>query len=190
MMGLGDDVGYAWVTQDWQGRRLSGWPGLIDGQNSSVLLALDDETVVIVLANTEVVSAGQVAQDIMTMIYGGDAPKHPEAREAPEPLAKQASAVGHYVITRGTERMIEAVDPEQLESLTEIDVIVHDEHLSLVVPSHGRKRMHPKSGGQWFFKDLPRTTARYVERTDGSGRLYLQQPGGAELAFIKQPKPV
>lgn len=191
MMGLLEsDVGYGWVTHQQWGRRMSGWPGLIDGINSSVMHAIDDETVVIVFANTEVVSAGQIAQDIMGMVYGADAPMYEEYREVPVPIAEQANAAGHYIITRKTEKLIESVDPERLDSLAEIDVVVLEgEYLALDVPVHGRKRMHPLGSGRFFFKDLPRTTARFTRKSDGKGRLVLEQPGGAELVFIRKGPP-
>ena len=191
MMGLLEsDVGFGWVTHQQSGRRMSGWPGLIDGINSSVMHAIDDETVVIVLANTEVVSAGQVAQDIMSMAYGAEAPTYDEHREVPVPLIEQANAAGHYVITRKTEKLIEAVDPERLDSLAEIDIdVLEGTYLALDVPGHGRKRMHALGKGRFFFKDLPRTTARFSRRSDGTGRLVLEQPGGAELVFLRKGPP-
>jgi len=191
MMGLLEsDVGYGWVTHQQWGRRMSGWPGLIDGINSSVMNSVDDETVVVVFANTEVVSAGQIAQDIMGMAYGAEAPTYEEHREVPVPLVEQASAAGHYVITRKTEKLIEAVDPERLDNLAEIDVVVLEgSYLALDVPVHGRKRMHPLGKGRFFFKDLPRTTARFTRKSDGKGRLVLEQPGGAELVFLRKGPP-
>ncbi len=190
MMGrLEDEAGYAWVTQQVRGRAVSGWPGLIDGLNCSVLNVVDDGTVVIVLSNTEVVSAGRVAQDVMTMVYGGDAPAVEEHREIPVPLVEQVNALGHYTITRKTEKLIEAVDPERLDSMAEIDVRLDKESLVLDIPEHGRKRMHPMGNGTFFFKDVPRTTAQYTVRSDGGGRLALQQPGGPDLVFIRKGRP-
>ncbi|MEM6988940.1 MAG: serine hydrolase domain-containing protein [Myxococcota bacterium] len=190
MMGrFESEIGYAWVTQVSRGRTISGWPGLIDGLNCSVLNVAQDETTVIVLANTEVVSAGQVAQDIVTMIYGGDPPTYDEHREVPVPLVEQVNAAGHYTITRKTERQVEAIDPERLDSLAEIDIVLEGDHLMLEIPVHGRKRMHPLGNGRFFFKDLPRTTAQYTLRSDGRGKLVLSQPGGAELSFVRKATP-
>ncbi|MBL4684896.1 MAG: beta-lactamase family protein [Nannocystaceae bacterium] len=190
MMGrLESDVGYAWVTNEVRGRTVSGWPGIIDGINCSVLNVANDDTVVIVLANTEVVSAGGVAQDILAMVYGGEPPVYDEHREISEPLVKQVSALGHYTITRKTEEMIAAVDPAQLDSLAEIDVVLRKDHLVLEISGHGNKRMHALGNGRFFFKDLPRTTAQYSALTDGKGRLVLVQPGGAELVFLRKRSP-
>ena len=183
------DVGFSWVTHQMMGRRIAGWPGLIDGFNSTVLLSVDDETVVVVLANTEVVSAGQMAQDIMSMIYGGETPKWEEPREVPVPLADQRSAAGRYVITRKSEELVEAAAPEQLERLTHVSIEVMDEHLRLDVPAYGRKIMHPAGEGEFFFKDVPHTRARVVTRADGTGKLSLVQPSGTELEYLRLEPP-
>lgn len=183
------DLGFSWVTHQMMGRRVAGWPGLIDGFNSTVLLSVDDETVVIVLANTEVVSAGQVAQDIMSMVYGADTPKWEETREVPVPLADQKSAAGRYVITRKSEELVAEAAPARLDSLTHVSIEVVGEHLRFDVPAHGRKIMHPLGNGEFFFKDVPHTRAKVITRADGTGKLIVTQASGTELEYLRVQPP-
>lgn len=188
MLGRGaHESGFSWVTQPMHGSSVSGWTGLIDGINSAVLNVVEDGTVVVVLANTEVVSATQVAQDVLGMVYGDETPSYQEHRAIPIPLVDQASAVGHYVATAATARILQASgDPEQLDTMGAVDVAISPQWLLLAVPNYGVKRMHPLGKGRFFFKDVPRTTARFSRRTDGKQSLVLEQPNGTRLRYLRQ----
>lgn len=180
---LGQTMGYSWVLDEAAGREVVTWPGLIDGFNGSLIHVPQDDTTIIVLSNSEVVPAGQLAQDIATLIYDDELPRRDEPQPAPVELERLRPIVGRYALTRGTEEALAAADPEAVAKLGEIFVRELDGHLVLDVPGHGRKRMHPLGDDRFFFKDLRQTQARVTLRDDGPNVLVLEA-GTGELRFV------
>lgn len=180
---LGQAMGYSWVVDEAAGREVVTWPGLIDGFNGSLLHVPQDDTTIIVLSNSEVVPAGQLAQDIAMLVYDDELTRRDEPQPVPTELDALRPMAGRYALTRGTEEALAAADPDAVAKLGEIFVREHDGHLVLDVPSHGRKRMHPLGDGAFFFKDLAQTRARVTLRDDKPNLLVLES-GGTELRFI------
>ncbi|MEX1365545.1 MAG: serine hydrolase domain-containing protein [Nannocystaceae bacterium] len=180
---LGDGMGYAWVGGEVAGHEVVTWPGLIDGFNASLLYVPHDDTTIIVLSNSEVLPAGQLAQDIGVLVYDDELVRHEEPQAVPLTMEHLRPAVGRYLLTRGTEEALTGADPEQVALLAEIFVREQGEHLVLDIPSHGIKRMHPEGDGRFFFKDLAGTRAQLTVR-EGRPNLLTLLAGNTELRFI------
>lgn len=183
---LGDGMGYAWVGGEVAGHEVVTWPGLIDGFNASLLYAPGDDTTIIVLSNSEVLPAGQLAQDIGALVYDDELVRREEPQAVPvtDELREQLRpVVGRYALTRGTEEALAGADPNQVAMLSSIFVREQDEQLVLEIPSHGTKRMHPQGDGRFFFKDLVGTRAQVFAR-EGRPNLLTLLAGGTELRFI------
>ena len=181
--GGGEGLGYGWAPNDVAGRTAVGWPGLIDGFNSAVLHVPGDDTTIIVLSNSEVVPAGELAEGIAALVYDEEAPVREEPVAVPIPIEEQVPAVGRYVLTRATEEALLAADADS-EPMREAYVRREGDHLVFVVPQHGRKRMFPMGKGRYFFKDGAQTQAQVTTRADRSTLLVLEAAGG-ELRLIR-----
>lgn len=181
--GSGEGLGYGWAPNDVAGRSAVGWPGLIDGFNSAVLHVPADDTIIIVLSNSEVVPAGQLAEGIAALVYEEEPPQRDEAIAAPVPIEEQLPAVGRYVLTRATEEALAAADADT-EPMREAFVRREGDHLLFEVPQHGRKRMFPLGQGRYFFKDGAQTEAQVITRADRSTLLVLEAAGG-ELRLVQ-----
>ncbi len=185
MQGLLDEgLGYGWAASEVGSRTVVSWPGLIDGFNSAVLHVPQDGTTIIVLANSEVIAAGDLVNDIATIIYDDELPRREELQAAPVPIAEQLPAVGRYVLTRGTEEALAAAVPDAVGTLDQVSIRNAGDYLVFEVPDHGNKRMHPQGQGRYFFKDGLRSTAEVVLRPDRSALLVLES-GGVKLRFIR-----
>ena len=162
------------------------WLGRIDGFNSAALVVPSDELVVTVLANSEVLPAEQLATDVAQLAYGVPVAEREEPRAVPVDPAVLARLSADWTITRKTETMLlDAVSPETFDKLRHVQTR-WDENtssLSLLIPDHGRKRMHPLGNGRFFFKDAPQSTATYVA---SKGVLVLQRDG-TELRYVMNP---
>lgn len=178
-------LGYGWAPTEVAGHAAVSWPGLIDGFNSAVIHVPEDDTTIIVLSNSEVVPAGQLAEEIAALVYDDEAPRREEAVAAPVPIEEQLPAVGRYVPTRGTE---EALAAAQADSgiVGEVYVLREADHLVFTIPDYGTKRMHTLGKGRFFFKDGAQTRAEVIVRADQSALLVLESAAG-ELRFVRVP---
>lgn len=179
-----DRLGYAWSAATVANREAVTWPGLIDGFSASLLYIPDDDTTIIVLSNAEVLAAGQLVDDIAQLAYGAQLPARDEPTDVPVEWSQLEPLAGRYLMTRGTEDALAGADAHAMVSLAEIFVQAKDEQLTLVVPGHGNKRMHPLDKGRFFFKDAIRTTARVSWRPDAEP-IFVLSSGGMELRFVK-----
>jgi hypothetical protein len=188
---LGDnphETPYALVESSIEGRAAYIWLGLIDGFNSAVLVVPDDALVVTVLGNGEVALASEVAAQVAHLAYALPVTDRVEPRAVPMAPAELERAAGDWIVTRASEDLLlESVAPETFDMLEKI----RTEHspaagtLTLVIPDHGRKRMHPRSPGRYFFKDAPQSTAR-LERSDTPGRdVLVLERDGTELRYLR-----
>lgn len=146
--------GFGWLVGEAYDQPVVSFPGAIDGFNGAVMRFLDDRTLVVVLANTEVVPAGRIANDISMMIYGEQpAPRieFPEVEVAPGTFTRY---VGTYGITDETIRVLGDENAEaQFEPLQNVVVKRIGERLYFDVPGHGSTWMHPMGRHRFFFKD-------------------------------------
>jgi CubicO group peptidase (beta-lactamase class C family) len=186
-----EDPGYGFVPDVRFGRRVLTWPGLLDGFNGSLVHFPQDETTIIVLANSEVVPAGLLASEVASMTYGGEPNAWDELRPAPVPIDEQRTAVGNYELTEGSlERLLSSADPRAVAELEKISVQRTGDFLVLDVPGHARRRMHPLDPQRFFFKDVGGTRAEARVGPDGQPRLLVQQRGGPQIVFAFANPPV
>lgn len=189
MLGGGptETLGYGWASTEAAGQPAVAWPGLIDGFNSAVVHVPQDGTTILVLSNSEVLAAGQLAEDIAALVYDDEAPRREEALAAPIPIEEQLTAVGRYVPTRSTEEALADTDADA-DLMREVFVLRDGDHLELAIPNHGHKRMHPLGKGHFFFKDGAQTRAEVILRADQSALLVLEATGG-QLRFVRVAAP-
>lgn len=149
-----DGYGFGWLVTRAYGQPLLSFPGAIDGYSGSVLRFLDDETMVVVLANTEVVPGAQVAQDVAMMVHGDQPPKRNEPAEVSIATGTFSKYVGTYGISAQTrETYADAVPAERFDLLAMVHVEKEGDRLYFNVPGYSRTWMHPMGRNRFFFKD-------------------------------------
>ncbi len=149
-----DGYGYGWLVTRAYGQELLSFPGAIDGYSGSILRFSEDGTMVVVLANTEVVPGAQVAQDIAMLVHGDTPPKRMEPAEvsiAPGTYYKYTGTFGISPETR--EAYAEMIPAERFDLLSTVHVEKDGDRLYFNVPRHGRTWMHPMGRNRFFFKD-------------------------------------
>lgn len=149
-----DGYGFGWLVTRAYGQPLLSFPGAIDGYSGSVLRFTEDGTLVVVLANTEVVPGAQVAQDVATLVYGDEPPKRNEPAEVSIAPSTYDRYVGTYGISAQTrETFADAVPAERFAAFETIRVEREGDRLYFDVPGHARTWMHPMGRHRFFFKD-------------------------------------
>ena len=149
-----DGYGYGWVVSRAYGQRLLSFPGAIDGYSGSVLRFQEDGTLVVVLANTEVVPGAQVAQDVAMMVHGDAPPVRNEPAEISVAPGTYARYVGTYGISAQTrEALAGSVPAEGFAPFETVHVEQEDDRLYFNLPGHARTWMHPMGRHRFFFKD-------------------------------------
>lgn len=149
-----DGYGFGWLVTRAYGQPLLSFPGAIDGYSGSMLRFLDDETLVVVLANTEVVPGAQVAQDVAMIVYGDEPPQRHEPAEVSIAPVTYTKYVGTYGISAQTRQIYaDAVPAERFDLLATVHVEQEGERLYFNVPGHARTWMHPMGRNRFFFKD-------------------------------------
>jgi len=149
-----DGYGCGWLVTRAYGQQLLSFPGAIDGYSGSMLRFAEDDTLVVVLANTEVVPGAQVAQDIAMLVHGDTPPKRNEPAEvsiAPGTYYKYTGTFGISPETR--QAYADMIPAERFDLLSTVRVEQEDERLYFDVPGHGRTWMHPMGRNRFFFKD-------------------------------------
>ncbi|MBL8944248.1 MAG: beta-lactamase family protein [Myxococcales bacterium] len=179
--------GFGWLVGEAYDQPVVSFPGAIDGFNSAVMRFLEDRTLVVVLANTEVVPAGRIAQDIAMMIYGEQpAPRieFPEVEVAPGTFTRY---VGTYGITDETIRVLGDPTAEaQFEPLQNVSVNRIGDRLYFDVPGHGSTWMHPMGRHRFFFKDNSGNYVTFTTGEDGVANGLVVQVGDAELELARK----
>ncbi len=178
--------GFGWLVGSHQGQSVASFPGAIDGFNSAVM-RFEDRTLVVVLANTEVVPAGRIAQDIAMMAYGDHpAPRieFPEVEVAPGTFTRY---VGTYGITDETIRVLGDPTAEaQFEPLQNVAVRRIGDRLYFDVPGHGSTWMHPMGRHRFFFKDNSGNYVTFSTGADGVATGLVVQVEDAELELARK----
>ncbi len=179
--------GFGWLVGEAYDQPIVSFPGAIDGFNAAVMRFLEDRTLVVVLANTEVVPAGRIAQDIAMMIYGEQpAPRieFPEVEVAPGTFTRY---VGTYGITDETIRVLGDPTAEaQFEPLQNVSVNRIGDRLYFDVPGHGSTWMHPMGRHRFFFKDNSGNYVTFTTGEDGVANGLVVQVGDAELELARK----
>jgi CubicO group peptidase (beta-lactamase class C family) len=179
--------GFGWLVGEAYGQPVVSFPGAIDGFNGAVMRFLEDRTLVVVLANTEVVPAGRIAHDISMMIYGEQpAPRieFPEVEVAPGTFTRY---VGTYGITDETIRVLGDANAEaQFEPLQNVVVKRIGERLYFDVPGHGSTWMHPMGRHRFFFKDNSGNYLTFATDREGVATGLVVHVEDAELELARK----
>lgn len=179
--------GFGWLVGEAYGQPVVSFPGAIDGFNSAVMRFTEDRTLVVVLANTEIVPAARIAQDIAMMIYGEQPPpriEFPEVQVAPGTLTRY---VGTYGITDETVRVFgDAVAEAQFEPLQNVSVKLIGDRLYFDVPEHGSTWMHPMGRHRFFFKDNSGNYLTFATGPDGRATGLVVHADDAELELARR----
>jgi CubicO group peptidase (beta-lactamase class C family) len=179
--------GFGWLVGEAYDQPVVSFPGAIDGFNAAVMRFLEDRTLVVVLANTEVVPAGRIAQDIAMMIYGEQpAPRieFPEVEVAPGTFTRY---VGTYGITDETIRVLgDPAAEAAFEPLQNVSVKRIGDRLYFDVPGHGSTWMHPMGRHRFFFKDNSGNYLTFATGEDGVATGLMVQVGDAELELARK----
>lgn len=179
--------GFGWLVGEAYGQPVVSFPGAIDGFNAAVMRFVEDRTLVVVLANTEIVPAGRIAQDIAMMIYGEQPPpriEFPEVQVAPGTLTRY---VGTYGITDETVRVFgDAVAEAQFEPLQNVAVKLIGDRLYFDVPEHGSTWMHPMGRHRFFFKDNSGNYLTFATGPDGRATGVVVHADDAELELARR----
>lgn len=180
--------GFGWLVGEAYGQPVVSFPGAIDGFNGAVMRFLDDRTLVVVLANTEVVPAGRIAHDISMMLYGEQpAPRieFPEVEVAPGTFTRY---IGTYGITDETIRVLGDANAEaQFEPLQNVVVKRIGERLYFDVPGHGSTWMHPMGRHRFFFKDNSGNYVTFATDAEGVATGLVVHVEDAELELARKP---
>ncbi len=149
-----DGYGYGWLVTRAYGQPLLSFPGAIDGYSGSLLRFAEDQTTIVVLANTEVVPGAQVAQDVAMLVYGDQPPKRNEPAEVSIAPGTYYKYVGTFGISNQTrEAFANVVADESFDLLDTVHVEQDGDRLYFNVPGHARTWMHPMGRNRFFFKD-------------------------------------
>lgn len=179
--------GFGWLVGEAYDQPVVSFPGAIDGFNAAVMRFLEDRTLVVVLANTEVVPAGRIAQDIAMMIYGEQpAPRieFPEVEVAPGTFTRY---LGTYGITDETIRVLgDPMAEAQFEPLQNVAVKRIGDRLYFDVPGHGSTWMHPMGRHRFFFKDNSGNYLTFTTGADGVATGLVVHVDDAELELARK----
>lgn len=183
-----NDYALGWVIGRVFGRDVVGHPGGVDGFNAHFMRFLDDHTMVLAIANTEVIDCRRVAADVAALVYGHE----------PEPRVEHSSIYmdprlfgryeGRYTLTEKTRKELGKLLPKpQLDRLAEVRIVrdADGKRLWMRVPGHGSKWMHPMAEGRFFFKDDAGTIGKFFG--DASDGIATIDEGRARWLVLEQP---
>jgi CubicO group peptidase (beta-lactamase class C family) len=183
-----DGYGFGWLVTRAYGQPLLSFPGAIDGYSGSMLRFLHDETLVVVLANTEVVPGPQVAQDVAMIVYGDEPPQRHEPIEVSIAPGTYYKYVGTYGISAQTrETYADAVPAERFDLLATVHVEQEGERLYFNVPGHARTWMHPMGRNGFFFKDHSGNKVSFELGTDKRATRMVVHYQGARFLLDRIP---
>ena len=172
--------GYAlgWVRSRIFGREVASHPGGVDGFNAHLMRFMDDHTMVLAIANTEVIDCRRVAGDIAALVYGHETEPRVEHNDIRMDPALFTRFEGRYELTQKTRKEFAGlIEPEHLEQLAMVFIVRDDDRLWMRVPRHGSKWMHPMAPERFFFKDDAGTTAKFFGDGDVAQWLVLERQG-------------
>ncbi|MEM7157885.1 MAG: serine hydrolase domain-containing protein [Myxococcota bacterium] len=183
-----DGYGYGWVVSRAYGQRLLSFPGAIDGYSGSVLRFQEDGTLVVVLANTEVVPGAQVAQDVAMMVHGDQPAVRNEPAEISVAPGTYARYVGTYGISQQTrEALADSVPAGGFAPFETVHVEQEDDRLYFNLPGHARTWMHPMGRHRFFFKDHSGNKVSFeLDGGTQAARMTVHYPG-VQLVLDRKP---
>lgn len=179
--------GYGYVISEAYGQPVASFPGAIDGFNGHMLRFLEDQTLVVVLSNTEVVPGSQVAEAIAMIVYGDEPPPRIEPHEVVIAPATFNKYVGTYTLTDETKHKYGALlDPSRFALLERVHVRRYGDRLYFDVPGHGLSWMHPMGRNRFFFKDHAGNTLSFELGEDRKAHTLSVHYQDAEFQLRRQ----
>lgn len=157
--------GYAlgWIVGRDRGQTTVGHPGGADGLNGAVRYYEKDRTVILAIANTDVIDCRQVLDDLGALVHGGRPQAPREYEETPVDVARLGTYAGHYVLSKESREHLDTIyDLEEVDRMAEADVVHTGDTLTFYVPGHGSKWMHGHGVDTFFFKDAAGTVASFT----------------------------
>ncbi len=166
MLAPSNEDGYAlgWIPEREFGQDVIGHPGGTEGINASIRYYRGDRTLILAIANNDVIDARAVVEEIGQITHGRSPTPPIERDEVDVDTERFDLYSGHYVLTKESRAELERFfEPEEVERIAEAHVIANQAtgRLSFAVPGHGSKWMHGLDRDTFFFKDAAATVATF-----------------------------
>lgn len=154
---------YGFVSDLVEHRGAYQWLGLAEGHHHAVLLIPEERRVFVVLANSDVIPGGTLVGDLARLAYG----VRLEDREEPEPRPLDVEALeplaGTWeLVPEQREHFARTTDRTTLDQIAALHIDVSGARADLSFTGRPSKRMHAVNEREFFFKDLPQSTAHLL----------------------------
>jgi len=169
MLAPATEDGYAlgWISEREFGQDVSGHPGGLEGMNAAIRYYRDDHTLLLALANNDVIDCRSVVDELGKIVHGRPATPPIEREESKLDPSTFARYAGDYVLTEESRANLGRFFASgEVERIAQAHVYAWSDRLSFSVPGHGIKWMHGSGGDSFFFKDAAATVALFVFPSD------------------------
>ncbi|HGG57239.1 MAG TPA: class A beta-lactamase-related serine hydrolase, partial [Nannocystis exedens] len=212
MLAPANKDGYAlgWIREREFGQDVVGHPGGSEGINAAIRYYRGDHTLIIAIANNDVIDCRSVAEQLGQITHGRSPMRPMERHEVAVDPARFKVYSGRYVLTQESRAELNRFfDPAEVERLAEAHVGPDrsKQRLYFFVPGHGSKVMHGLDRDTFFFKDAAATVATFdfrqrvgagaggggipedagVPKDPPASALHLRQ-GPLEIHFVRAPE--
>jgi len=166
MLASSNDDGYAlgWIPEREFGQDVIGHPGGTEGINAAIRYYRGDRTLLIAIANNDVIDARSVVEEIGQITHGRSPTPPIERDEVDVDTERFDLYSGHYILTPESRAELgRFFEPVEVERIAEAHVIADPEtgRMTFSVPGHGSKWMHGLDRDTFFFKDAAATVATF-----------------------------
>lgn len=183
--------GQGWTTTRSGGDYEVGHPGGLDGFNAQIFRRLHDDTLVVVLVNSDTLDARVVANAVVELIDGGEVEPVREYEEIDLRKSEYRPYLGTYRLSEASRARYEkVVDPDRLALMKEVEFVLDERPAHSMdrfrawmrIEGHGETWMHPSGPDEFFFKDLAGTTLHFgFERGETKASWVGLRSGDIEL---------
>ncbi|MEZ4450659.1 MAG: serine hydrolase domain-containing protein [Nannocystaceae bacterium] len=183
-----ESYGLGWIISRDRGQKTVGHPGGTDGINGAIRYYSDDHTVILAIANSDVIDCRAVLDDLSALVHGGRPQAPREYEETPVDVSRLDIFAGHYVLSKESRERLDAIyDLEEVDRMAEADVLRTGDRLTFYVPGHGSKWMHGYGVDTFFFKDASGTVASFTipEGATKASKVTLHQ-GRLEIVLERE----
>ncbi|MEZ4380967.1 MAG: serine hydrolase domain-containing protein [Nannocystaceae bacterium] len=159
-----NDDGYAlgWIPETEFGQGVVGHPGGVEGFNAAIRYYRGDRTLILAIANNDVIDARAVVEELGQITHGRRATPPIEREEIAAARERFDLYTGYYVLTDESRTELERFfDAEEVARIEHAQVMIDDDRLFFWVPGHGMKWMHGLDDDTFFFKDAAATVATF-----------------------------
>ena len=164
MLDTTNDDGYAlgWIPETEFGQGVVGHPGGTEGVNAAIRYYRGDHTLILAIANNDVIDCRAVVEEIGQITHGRRATPPIEREEIDADAGRFDLYTGAYVLTDDSRAELERFfDAEEVARIESASVMVDEGRLFFWVPGHGTKWMHGLDADTFFFKDAAATVATF-----------------------------